>query len=202
MAIRYYLPKQKSEYRETVLNDDPIEHTEAERPIFPHSVSCALYCPFNYNLDISQITSNIFISDYHTARCPKVIEKYKIGAIVSIGHETYHDIPSLMLMFEDLPQINITPFLEPSRLFLHYYLTEKKMNVLIHCYAGVSRSVAICLYYLAIKNDWTYEETLKHLCERREKSCPNNGFSKTVKTILEKRKQIEETIRDIITFPF
>lgn len=48
--------------------------------------------------------------------------------------------------------------------------------VLVHCMAGISRSVAIVVAYLAWKLDWDVDTALEHVRRVRPRACPNSGF--------------------------
>lgn len=52
----------------------------------------------------------------------------------------------------------------------------KNGNVLIHCYAGISRSTTILTAYLMRKNQWTCRETLAMIKKIRSVIGPNRGF--------------------------
>ena len=52
----------------------------------------------------------------------------------------------------------------------------KSGNVLIHCYAGVSRSTTILTAYLMRKNSWAMREVLELVKKQRPFINPNKGF--------------------------
>lgn len=49
-------------------------------------------------------------------------------------------------------------------------------NVLVHCYAGVSRSATITAAYLMNKNSWSVREALSNIKRLRPVIGPNKGF--------------------------
>lgn len=51
-------------------------------------------------------------------------------------------------------------------------------NTLVHCVAGVSRSVSICLAYLMKHHDMSLKEAYKYVERRRPCIKPNNSFFK------------------------
>lgn len=51
-----------------------------------------------------------------------------------------------------------------------------KQKVLIHCYAGISRSSTFVVYYLMKVNQWTLYKTLGHVRKTRKQVRPNDNF--------------------------
>jgi hypothetical protein len=49
-------------------------------------------------------------------------------------------------------------------------------NVLVHCFAGVSRSSTVVAYYLMKKKKWGAHKALHHMQQKRRVVCPNPGF--------------------------
>ena len=55
--------------------------------------------------------------------------------------------------------------------FIEKYLINKH-NVLVHCAAGVSRSISIIIGYLMLKEKWSFDKTYRHVTSLR-KHVPN-----------------------------
>lgn len=54
-----------------------------------------------------------------------------------------------------------------------------KNRILIHCYMGASRSASVVIYYLLKKNkDWTFDDAVKFLRDKRENVNPTFRFTK------------------------
>ncbi|KAF8671580.1 hypothetical protein HU200_049903 [Digitaria exilis] len=56
-------------------------------------------------------------------------------------------------------------------------------NVLVHCFAGVSRSASIVVAYLMRSEQKSLEEALEALKEINELACPNDGFLDQVRFV-------------------
>lgn len=67
------------------------------------------------------------------------------------------------------------PFIDISFHFIESAL-ETKNNILIHCMAGISRSVSVIIYYLIKKYRLTYQNSLDFLRSKRKICNPNPSF--------------------------
>lgn len=63
------------------------------------------------------------------------------------------------------------------------YNKRKYTNIFIHCYAGVSRSVAIVCAYIMWKFKWNFETTIAFMRAKRIVAKPNDGFVKQLMQI-------------------
>jgi protein-tyrosine phosphatase len=61
------------------------------------------------------------------------------------------------------------------------FIENANTPVLVHCYAGISRSATIVLAYLMRKNQWTLEQAFRYVRERRPIIYPNIGFLNALK---------------------
>ncbi|UJR19107.1 hypothetical protein I4U23_022238 [Adineta vaga] len=85
-------------------------------------------------------------------------------------------IKRLYINSHDVSHMDLLSEFEQCYDFIVQALEENDMNqVLIHCYAGRSRSATIALMYLMKKYQYTYEEAEKHLKQRRPDIAVNEG---------------------------
>lgn len=89
----------------------------------------------------------------------------------------------LHLMLNDVPEENISRFFEVSRKFIADALDNGGV-VLVHCWAGVSRSVSVVIYYLTKTYGISVREALKIIRERRPIANPNVGFIKQLDNVV------------------
>jgi protein-tyrosine phosphatase len=61
------------------------------------------------------------------------------------------------------------------------FIERSNSNVLVHCHAGISRSVSIVIYYIMKKYKKTYDEALILIRRNRPIANPNPHFAEQLK---------------------
>lgn len=74
-----------------------------------------------------------------------------------------------------MPFINLASYFQESIAFLKEAL-HSGGGVLVHCYAGVSRSATIIIAYLMQEQKMTFLDAMNYVRIRRPIVCPNFGF--------------------------
>lgn len=94
---------------------------------------------------------------------------------------------------EDLGRILI-----PATEFLQHQLS--KTNVLVHCFAGVSRSASVVLAYLVACHSFTLQKAYDVVKTRRPEIKPNRNFVHTlllfeqhIATVSTQKRSLEES---------
>lgn len=146
---------------------------------------------------IDEIIPHLFISNWEQSNNIITIEKHNIKAVLTIETlpkptnivDYYHknNIDFLFLYLHDFPIEDISQFFEKSYNFINYHI-KKGNNVLVHCRAGVSRSVTLVLNFIIRK---MYETKKIKVCpcyvlnyalylikQKRHVANPNEGFMK------------------------
>jgi len=162
---------------------------------------------------INELTPHVFVSNWERSNNPKIMEMFDIKAVLTIETmpkpaqiiKYYKDnnINFLYLSLVDKPTENIYKYFDISYEFINKH-TSKGENVLVHCAAGVSRSVTLVLNYMIRK---LYETKYINACpcvvmrhvlnnarERRPIINPNDGFmnqllEKTIQYDLQNKKK-------------
>lgn len=148
------------------------------------------------------VFKNLYISDWFSSDDKHLIEENNIKAIITL--ETRFKNRNILDFYKsrniDYMYIYI---MDDSRSLLYMYFNdtynfikrhiEKNENVLVHCWAGISRSVSIVLYfimrYLSETNSHyrtlpiccKYNYAFKIVKEKRNIINPNQGFVKQIK---------------------
>ena len=111
----------------------------------------------SYHQDITEIFRNLYISNWYTSINPDELQKYNIKAIITIetrqktqnilNYYRKNNIDCLFLYLNDLPSENISKYFDISYNFIDKHIKAGD-NVLVHCWAGVSRSATLIINYL------------------------------------------------------
>lgn len=122
----------------------------------------------SYN-DITKIIDHLYISNWNTSNNLLELHKNKIKAVLTIetrnkpdniiNYYRTNNIDYLFLSLDDLPTENISKYFDISYIFINKHV-NKGDNVLVHCWAGVSRSTTLVINYLMRK----YFENTRDKC--------------------------------------
>ncbi|CAI0466348.1 unnamed protein product [Linum tenue] len=86
-----------------------------------------------------------------------------------------NDIVYKAIAVTDREETNLREYFDECINFI-YEARRQGGCVLVHCYAGRSRSVTIVLAYLMKKHGMTVSQALEHVKSRRPQASPNSGF--------------------------
>lgn len=107
--------------------------------------------------EITEIIPHLYMSNWFTSNNEDVISKYNIKAVLTletipkpddiVNFYKNNNIEFKYIDIPDSPYSNITQYFDPTYEFIKKHI-ENNQNILVHCYAGVSRSATIVLNYL------------------------------------------------------
>lgn len=149
---------------------------------------------------INQIAPRIFVGNFAASQDLQTLETHRITHLINAAIELEFDYNTnsrsvVHLHLDDVPQQDIFPILEPSRMLIDKILSNPKSVVLIHCFAGMSRSVSVCIYYLNksenpelvkdydVRQYRCYDRVLALVKKARPIAQPNSGFEKTLRSV-------------------
>jgi thiol-disulfide isomerase/thioredoxin/predicted protein tyrosine phosphatase len=150
--------------------------------------------------EISLILPHLYISDWESSVDPEKLLQAKIRAILTVETQlkshyiralyTENNIDFMQVEVDDIPTDNISQFFDSTYNFIHKHISKNE-NVLVHCAAGISRSVTIVANYLlrrlyekaheekiAIKPEDAVTKALQTIKRGRPIAHPNTGFLK------------------------
>lgn len=128
---------------------------------------------------------------------------HKITHILAIHDNPKHLYPEkhyLCVMAADNPDQDLTQFFSVCNDFIHGARLRHESNVLIHCLAGMSRSVTICIAYIMSVSNLNWREALRVVRVGRKIANPNSGFQIQLQDF-ENNKLMEERRRMKERFP-
>eukprot|EP01059_Diplonema_ambulator_P025650 TRINITY_DN4275_c0_g1_i1.p1 TRINITY_DN4275_c0_g1~~TRINITY_DN4275_c0_g1_i1.p1 ORF type:complete len:989 (+),score=330.71 TRINITY_DN4275_c0_g1_i1:378-2969(+) len=128
-----------------------------------------------------QVTETIFLGSLRTAQSELVLNTLNITKIVTAGKGlmVLNPLPStvqqIILNVDDNPDQKLAPFFDD----ISAYLEEARVaneKVLVHCFAGLSRSVAVVCAYLIKTKAMPFKEAITLIKQARPSANPNDGF--------------------------
>jgi hypothetical protein len=107
----------------------------------------------------TEILPGLYLSGVNCAN-DQILDKYNIKTVLSIMSsppeldKTKYD--HMTILIQDHSQVNIREHFESTHQFINDALVQKK-NILVHCYAGISRSATIVISYIMNMKTTTFE---------------------------------------------
>ncbi|CAG9856105.1 unnamed protein product [Phyllotreta striolata] len=146
-----------------------------------------------------QVLPGLYVGNYRDSKDSSQLAKFNISHILAI-HDTARRIHSdkhyLCVMASDSPDQNLTQYFSLCNDFIHA-ARLRDGNVLIHCLAGMSRSVTVAVAYIMSVTNLNWKEALKVVRAGRAVANPNLGFQKQLEEfectrLIEERRRLKE----------
>ena len=109
------------------------------------------------NIDITEIIPHLFISNWFASNNLNLLKELDIKAVITVekskkptqvlDYYRKNNIEFLQIPIDDSTNENIYNFFDTSYDFIDKNISQGK-NVLVHCFAGISRSSAIVINYM------------------------------------------------------
>ena len=132
-------------------------------------------------------TCGIYLGNLNAAKNLHLLRELNISAVLTVAEElelSYNNdqwpVAHLKIMASDVENFDLSRFFEKCFSFINKF--QGNTNVLIHCYAGVSRSVTITLAYLMKFYRMSFKKALSLVREKRKQIYPNSGFINQLKS--------------------
>ncbi|XP_071957811.1 dual specificity protein phosphatase 22-B-like [Antedon mediterranea] len=151
---------------------------------------------------MSQILPGLYVGNMRDAKDVEQLEANKISHILSIHDNAkplLTNMTYLCVAAADHPDQNLSQHFEECNNFIH----ECRLNggtCLVHCIAGVSRSVTVTVAYMMTVTNCTWQECLRAARVAREVANPNFGFQKQLQdyqhsTLASQREKISKQFK-------
>jgi dual specificity MAP kinase phosphatase len=140
-------------------------------------------------LGFSKIVNGLYLGNKRDAENFEALQSVGVRSIVNATNDIpnffsenfeYHRVPVV-----DHHSSDIGKYIPAAVDFIDKKL--KSGSVLVHCFAGVSRSSTIVIAYLILKRGMSYQDALNFVVKKRSIVRPNPGFAKTLANLSPKR---------------
>ncbi|XP_036429149.1 dual specificity protein phosphatase 19a [Colossoma macropomum] len=137
-----------------------------------------------WDLQVGYIRPYLLVGSQDAAHDFGTLRKYKVTHILNVAYGVENAFPELFiyktLSILDQPDTDIISHLQECLQFIDKAKAEKGV-VLVHCNAGVSRSVSIVIGYLMSREGHSFDDASSLVKSVRPASCPNPGFLEQLK---------------------
>ncbi|XP_075698036.1 protein phosphatase Slingshot homolog 3 [Rhinoderma darwinii] len=133
----------------------------------------------------SEIFPYLYLGSEWNASNLEELQKNKVTHILNVTREIDNFFPEtftyLNIRVLDEECTNLLQYWKETHRFI-YNARQIGTRVLVHCKMGVSRSASTVIAYAMKEYEWTFEEALKYVKERRSIVQPNAGFLRQLQT--------------------
>jgi len=129
---------------------------------------------------MNKILPGLYVGNFRDAKDVKQLKENNITHIVSIhdnAKKILEDKDYLCIIASDTPQQELSQFFPQVSRYIHKARLDGG-SVLVHCLAGVSRSVTVTAAYIMTVTDLGWREALNAIRGARSVANPNYGFQK------------------------
>lgn len=138
--------------------------------------------------EISEILpGKLYLSDYTAASCTVSLARLCVRGVISLGSMhalekyTMHADPvrHMLIVIDDADDEPIHEHFEGTIAFIQ----KTEGAVLVHCWAGISRSATIVMAYLIKAHGMSFPEASSYVSARRRCVQPNAGFLRQLRLL-------------------
>ncbi|CAO1432464.1 unnamed protein product, partial [Diamesa serratosioi] len=152
---------------------------------------------------MNKVLPGLFVGNYRDSKDLNQLQTHNITHILAIHDSPKHLYPQihyLCVKANDHPDQNLSQYFSVCNDFIHGARLRKDCNVLVHCLAGMSRSVTITVVYIMCISDLNWQDALRVVRVGRKIANPNSGFLIQLQDF-ENNKVVEERRRMKERFP-
>lgn len=127
---------------------------------------------------VNKVLPGLYLGNFKDARDREQLARHNITHILSIHDSAaplLQEMTYLCIPAADLPTQNLTQYFKESISFMHESRLKGE-GCLVHCLAGVSRSVTLVMAYLMTVTGLGWQDALSAVRVARPCAGPNMGF--------------------------
>lgn len=134
---------------------------------------------------MSEITDQIWVGSYGDATNDVILSERKITHVITCADE----FPSSIIrsgyripIVDDVADVKTKKYFLEAASVLDRWVREGN-KIMVHCFAGMSRSVSVVITYFMVYKGWSYDVAYMHLKQRRFQTNPHRDFIPILKEI-------------------
>ncbi|KAI3469517.1 hypothetical protein Pfo_026180 [Paulownia fortunei] len=139
-----------------------------------------------------QIEEGLYLGSLGAANNRSALKSLNVTHILTIANTLApahpHDFIYKIIQVPDREDVTISQYFDECFAFIEEARATGG-GVLVHCFAGRSRSVTVVVAYLMFKNGMSLSEALEYVKTKRPVASPNSGF-------LLRLQEYERSLRD------
>jgi len=136
---------------------------------------------------MSKILDWLYLGDVDDAHSHSWLHKHGITHVLNCAEElpNFHKecFVYMHCKLDDDPEQSLKNCLTRTFNFIEKARKTKNGRVLVHCYAGISRSASIVIHYLMRYYGMSFEQAKQFVKSKRSKIDPNKGFKHQLRQI-------------------
>jgi protein-tyrosine phosphatase len=125
-----------------------------------------------YMVVFDHIIDNIYLGDLEAVQNHKIMRK--IDVVINVSEERYDEDHLKRYYHMRLTSDTMIDVIHKFNHIIEH--TPKNSNILIHCVAGISRSVTLMLYYLMKYGKYHLKEAFTYLSHKRDQTTSPNYY--------------------------
>jgi protein-tyrosine phosphatase len=137
-------------------------------------------------ISVSKVWNRLFVGGYAQAAKLPVSNPFNISAVLDVSTEAPYqeakDVVYLHVPFNDGDAIPPEKFWACMKFLFHHY--QKGDTILVHCAAGISRSVTIAASFLHYAHMMDFPQALDEVRQRRPIASPQPTVVNSAKRLL------------------
>eukprot|EP00055_Hartaetosiga_balthica_P005619 m.16740 g.16740 ORF g.16740 m.16740 type:complete len:320 (+) comp4662_c0_seq4:305-1264(+) len=147
-----------------------------------------------------EIVPRLFVGNMAAFLSKEELIENGIESVISVvGGDLLSVIPDCVKKHVQVPitdeaESDLLSFLPPCMEFISSSLFEQEYNVLVHCQAGISRSVAVILAYLIYSKQYdSLAHAFRAVKKVHKQAKPNEGFVEQLKLFVDMGCKVDES---------
>eukprot|EP00828_Plagiopyla_frontata_P043742 TRINITY_DN6949_c0_g1_i1.p1 TRINITY_DN6949_c0_g1~~TRINITY_DN6949_c0_g1_i1.p1 ORF type:complete len:283 (-),score=52.22 TRINITY_DN6949_c0_g1_i1:70-918(-) len=158
--------------------------------------SSRLDLELNCILSRTQTEGILYLGDINDTSDTGKLYNHGVGAVLTVASNINIYYPQdfkinhLIFSIDDSPHCDLEKYFLQGINFIEE--NRKYTNVLVHCFAGISRSASLVIAYLIWKYSMNFSQAYQFVQKKRKIVNPNNGFIQQLQNFELQIKQIKQ----------